>query len=322
LTTTLETIAGQLNEVYNGALAETFEKEAPSVTRLQDLGLVKQEKKTAIRWPAVSSSPGNASTIPDGGTLPSADEEELEQATLPYKIFLKLARVGRLLQIASSNGSQEFFKTAEGIDMLTEKINRFIPWIAKTIHEQIVANATAVATDIVCLGDAIGKNNNTYAGINRVTDTYWQPYVNANAGVNRTLTAAMLEDMVTNLVVNRGAKITEVWCGDTAWRATRTIINTISPSRNHDPEILRGGAKMISWEGIPFLNMKDVDANAQFWMDLSGEENGIILYRQTDQDLLIRPESTNSYDDRMSVSAHYQLVCRNPRKHGALLDVA
>jgi hypothetical protein len=98
------------------------------------------------------------------------------------------------------------------------------------------------------------------------------------------------------------------------------LINTITPSRNNDPTILKGGARQIYWENIPVIEMQDMDANATYWLDMNSD-NGVELVRQHEKDFLVRIESTNSYDDRMSVAAHYCLAVRNPWKQGALLDI-
>ena len=311
----------QVHTWYNGSLAKTLNEQSPAVARLQETGNVENRVVQRISWPAVSDPHGDANTIADGGVLPTASREEITKAVLDYMIYIHTIRVGRKLNMGGKSPG-EFFATAEGVDILTSELNRAIPQVARTIHKHIVAATTAGANDLVGLGDAVGKNNNTYAGIARAANAYWQPYVNDNGGVDRSVTRAMLEDMVSNLVETRGASVSEVWCGFTAWNAIRNLINTISASRNQDPDNLRAGAQAIYWEGIPFVRMPQMDANASYWLDL-GTDGGVkLLFQHPDgQDFLFKEEDTDSYDYRWSLAAHVCLQVHNPFKQGALLDI-
>ncbi len=309
-----------VQQVFNGLLAETMLRSNPSVARLIELGMVEYGKKVErLRWSAVSDGFPDPSTILDSGTLPGATREEITPVLLNWTIYIELLRFGRLLQMGVT--PEEYFLTAQGATLMANEITRVIPIISRGIHKHIVKLGSNGATDLTSLGDAIANQGNTYAGIDRTTATFWQPYLNEGAGnVNRSVTIALLEDMVNNLVENREAVIGEVWSGATAWDATRTLIKTDSPSRNVDPEVLRGGASRIFWNDIPFIKMPGMDTNAQFWMDfVSGE--GIKLLFQHEKDFLIKDEHTNSYDTRVSVAAHPQLKVHNPWKQGCLRDL-
>lgn len=319
-TTVYETIAGIIQQVYDGALAHTFARKAPSVARLQELGRIKVIKKTLLSLPTESVDIGDSSTIADGGTLPEAKTMEYTGAQWRYKIILELLRVGRVQQIGSTNLA-EFYRTNEGKDLLESQMNERMSKIARTIHKQIIALTTAASTDITSLGDAVANTTNTYANIARSSNAQWRPYVNSNGGLNRSLTEAMLEAHRNELINNREADTTEVWCGNSSFQAVRTIVNTSAPARNNNPEELRAGARRIYWSEIPFIEMPGMDANAMYWLDMFSDD-GITLCQQHDQDFLSRPESTNSYDDRISVATHRELRVGNPWKQGAILDVA
>lgn len=312
--------ASLIQKVYRGQLAKTLLEKSPAYSRLQDLGKIRVDTRNELRWPAVSAGTGDADNIADGGTLPAAKSEEYDDAELNYKIFIKMVRVGRLVKMGSVN-KDEFFSKAP--DALQHQVNRAIPQMARTIHKQIIATTAPSANALVGLGDAVGNDSNTYAGIDRSTEAWWQPYVNDNPAGNRSLSEALMIDVFDTLTDDREAETSEIWCGVTAWNALVSILDTLMPGRRTSGEEIRAGVISQTWKGIPCIRMTGMDVNAMYFLDFQEgvDEDGIELLRQHNDDILVRPEATDSYDDRMSIAGHYQLVVHNPWKQGSLLDV-
>lgn len=318
-TYTIVSVPASIKKVYDGLLAKTLVEKSPATARLALHNKITYGNAILrINWPAVSDSHDAASNIPDGGALPAASREVLEEAILDWAIYISTLRVGRLLMKGAT--PEEYFKSAEGATVIASELNRIIPQIARSINNHIVSGVANGANAVTSLFSAVGTNTNTYAGISRVGNTFWQPYVNNNGGVNRAVTRTLMEQTRNNLIENREAIVTEIWAGATAWDAIRTLINTIYPGRNVEPERLQGAAMQIFWEDTPVIKMPGMDANATRWLDFESGE-GIELKFQHPEDFLIQEENTDSYDKRMSVAAHCQLVVHNPWKQGSLDDL-
>lgn len=319
-TYTVSSVSSRIHTHYNGALAHTLLEKSAAIARLNELGKVRYGVKVVRHsWPAVSDPHEDAHNIPDGGPIPDASREEITKAYLDWAIYIEAIRVGRILQNTAKN-PEEFFMTAEGADALASEMNRVIPKIARTINSDIISLSANAANKVISLGSAIGSNSNTYGGIARTGNAWWQPYVDSNSGTNRSVTRTIMETAYDNLNENRESQTSEVWAGTTAFNAIRTLINTIYPGRNTNPEVMKAGASMIYWENLPIIRMPGMDANATYWLDFDSDD-GIELLFQHDDDFLIKEEPGNSYDTRWSVAAHACLKVANPWKQGSVQDL-
>lgn len=315
---TKDAISSLVQKVYTGQLAKTLLEISPAYASLQRRNLIEPYVGNEIRWPMVSSAYAGVTNISDGEDLPAASSEEYGDAYLQYSIFIGMIRVGRLLQMGAKN-EREFF-TFGGLDIVKGQVDRVIQQIARNIHLQLVQTSSS-AKQLTGLGDAIMSTTNTYAGISRAAYTNWQPYVNENGGTDRSLTEDHMRDMHNTLLYSRGAVVDEIWAGLTAFAALADLLGGDSRIRQLDAQNLKGGTLTIDWEGIPVIRMPNLDTNAMLWLDFTSGDGIKLLKQHADQDFLVRPESTNSYDDRISIAGHYQLKVHNPFRQGALLDV-
>jgi len=319
----LTSIADIIQDVYEGALAKALLEYSDAYSELQKLGKIRTFEGSSYDWPVVSSGVGDAENIPDGGTLPAATQENYAKAALSYAIFIKIIRVGRLTNFASMN-KKEFYIQAK--DMLQHQVQRAIPQMARSIHKQIIGE-TDSTYGITGIGSAIGSMTNTYAGIDRTSATYFAPYVNGNSGTNRTLTEALMLDVFDTLTEDRDSEPEAIWAGVTAWNALAKLLGTSGATANYyinqDPNKLNGGAVDLIWKGIPVKRMRGMDANHMYFLNFEGgsEGTGIELLKQHNEDFITTPESTNAYDNRISIAGHYMFVVHNPWKQGALKDV-
>lgn len=309
---TIDDILAAINRVYSGALAKTLLETSPAYQRLQAMGKVVTDARIEHRWPAVSKAYGGVTSIADGGTLPVSDQEEYDTAQLRYSINIGTVRVGRLLKMASSNKDEFFVEIQRQVDAAMRQL-------AREIHLQIVRDEKVRTTDLTGLGEAVRMNDNTYAGIARATNAFWQPYVNDNGGTNRPLSEALMTDVFDVLVQERGAQTGEIWSGTTAWNAAADLLGTTV--RTSDPNNIRGGAQTINWKGLDIIKMPNMDTNTMDFLDFESDD-GIQLKRQHEKDFITQNEATNSYDELVSIAGHYQLIVHNPFKQGCLKDVA
>lgn len=319
----LSTIAEIIQESFQGALAKSLLENSDAYSYLQQAGKIRTFVGSTYDWPVVKSGHGVADNIPDGGTLPQATQETYENASLSYSIFLKMIRVGRLTNFASLNKRQFYIQAR---DMLTHQVQRAIPQMARSIHSQIVAE-TDTTYGLKGIGTAMGTTTNTYAGLNRATATYFAPYVNHNSGTNRALTEALMLDVYDTLTENRDSEPTVIWAGVTAWNAIAKLLGVSGTTANYtimqDRTNLTGGALSLTWKGIPVIRMRNMDSNHIYFINMEPGVigGGVELLRQHDEDFIVQPESTNAYDNRISIAGHYMLVCHNPWKQGSLKDV-
>jgi hypothetical protein len=320
---TLTSIADIIQEVYKGALAKALLEYSDAYAYLQKAGKIRTWEGATYEWPVVKSGSGDASNIQDGGTLPDATQETYDKASLNYSIFIKMIRVGRLANIASTN-KQQFYIQAK--DLLQHQVQRALPQMARTIHSQIVGEADTTY-GINGIGTSIGAMTNTYAGIDRTAATYWVPYVNHNSGTNRTLTEALMLDVYDTLTEDRDSEPDAIWAGVTAWNALAKLLGTSGATANYyinqDPANMAGGAITLYWKGIPVTRMRGMDTNHMYFLNFEegSEGTGIELLKQHNDDFVVTPEATNAYDNRLSIAGHYMMVCHNPWKQGALKDV-
>ncbi|MFH0814315.1 MAG: phage major capsid protein [Pseudomonadota bacterium] len=321
---TQDTVAALIQDVYGpGALAVCLNKFSKAYTFFQRTGRIIEDPRLYIRWPIKSVAYPSVTNISDGQTLPSAGQPEYSEAVLSYKIAIGMIRLGRLTQLGAT--SLEYFRTGAGQGLLQDQMAEVLEEMARTIDLQIVQLASGSTLQITGLGDAVANNANTYAGIARAANAFWQPYVNGNAGTNRGLTEALLRDVHDTLKNTRGAVVDAVWCGTTVWHALEDLLK--NTGNNSRVRYVDGGTKLragiegdIIWNGIPFSEMDRMDTNAMFWLDFTSGQ-GIGLHRQHKDDFLIQKEATNAYDDRWSLAGHYQLKVHIPWRQGALLDV-
>jgi len=309
-------VADLIQELYSGTLAIALNQTSPLYTRLQARNAIVTDTRMAISWPVISGPYTGVNTIQDGGRLPDPGREEYTHASLAYKIIVGTVRVGRMLQIGSKG--PEYFRTNEGATVLEQQVNAAIREIARQIHFQLAADTQADVTDLLCLGDVIGKDDNLYAGINRVGNAFWQSYVNDNAGVDRVLTEVLLRDIYDTMTNDRGVMPEEVWCGLTAWNALSDLLG--QNVRQNDPRRMVGGPVALEWKGLEFYQIPGLDPNSMFFLNFS-RDGGIQLKKQHEEDFITRPEATDSYDERMSIAGHYELVINNPYAQAALKDV-
>jgi hypothetical protein len=319
----LSTIATLIQDNFQGALAQALLKYSDAYQYMKSAGKVRTWKGAYYSWPLAAVSSGDADNIQDGGTLPDAKQTGYLEAKLAYSIFIKMIRVGRLTQFASEN-KDEFYINA--VNALTHEIQQQIPQMARTIHKQMVAE-TDTTFGLSGIGSAIGTMNNTYAGINRTGNPAFVPYVNHNTGTPRTLTEALMLDVYDTLTENRDSDTNVIWAGTTAWNALATLLGIAGATANYhiaqDRQNLAGSAITLNWKGIPVIKMRGMHANHMYFLNFEegSEGTGIELLKQHEEDFITTPESTNSYDNRISIAGHYMFVVHNPWKQGALKDV-
>lgn len=280
--------------------------------RLNSMGKVRFYNQTNIDWRINSEGHSNIVAIDDGETLPSPGKQEYVNAQKEHKILLAMISVGRKQQRNS------FGRDSSVTNSLQFETQKTIQDMARRLHQRIVGTASNTK-QITGIEDGIADNN-TYAGISRPANPFWQSFVNDASGVNRPLTEVLLMDVIDTLRTQRQAMITEAWCGITAWNALRDLINTIAPSRNMNPTALAAGASSIEYEGIEFIKVPDYDLNRIDFLDLESDGGIEYLIDQANQ-FVVTPESTDAYDMRVSISHSGNLVVWNPFRQGSLQDV-
>lgn len=311
-----DVVAGIIQRTYQGALERTVLEISPAWQRFKALNKIKYNPNVQVRWPIVDKAYAAATNIKDGEDLPESGVETYAFAQLDFSIFIGLVRVGRLLQYAQSGND---IYSPQAVSLLDEQVKAAIEQNARNMHLQLVQQ-TAGAKQLVGLGDAIGKDDNAYAGIDRTVTANFAPLVLDNGGVNRALTEALLTTTMDTLRYARGANIDEAWCGLGAFRSLAALLGGDARIRQLDPSNLKGGAVSIEYEGVNFIKMPNQKTNCIRFLDMSS----ISIEKQHpgDQDFIVAKENTNSYDDRYSIAGHYQLKVGNPFRQGTLDDLA
>lgn len=317
-TVTRDTLSGILQTVFDGDLSVCLNRISAAYKWFQTTGRVKTKQEMSVEWPVQTAAHAGVTQIDDGETLPAASQPEYGTAVLPFKIQIGVVQIGRLAQLGSVG--PEYFKTKAGATLLSDTLADTVLEVARAIDLQIQQLNALTTKQFPSLGDIVATTNNTYAGIARAGAAYWQPYVNSNGGVNRSLTRALLDDVLDTLKNVRGANPDVIWAGTTAWNALRDLEGD---KIQYDGSMqLQLGTTVISLDGIPAIKMPRMDANAMYCLDTNSDgEESLAYVKQHNEDMLVQEESTGSYSFRSSVAHHSTLKCKSPWRQGALLDV-
>lgn len=313
----IETVRAELQRIYEPAFAVALNQRYATYALLKNRGRVITNGKLQIEWLVKTARHGNATSIPDGGTLPDPGHSTRTPARLDFKIIVAVISVGRLLNLGSK--SDQYFKLQGVLDALADQTQDAIDDVANKLNTQITANTKVKATDLDSLADAICSTTNIYANINRALNTFWRPYVNHNSDVNRALTETLIQDMLYNLNSIRGASVAEVWCGTQAWEAMEALVRSIAPIRNNDPNRTIAGATYVEYRKVPYILNPDIDTNRMIFHDYVN--GGPYLVKQHQEEILIKAESTDSYDTRLSAAVHANLWYKDTYHQGCLDDV-
>ena len=304
-------MAVDLNKVAY-AMKETFEEPwTESMDRdnflLQRFGR-KTGKGQEVRWKIHYAGNTSAGAYSENDEIPEAGSQAYTEARVPFKQNWVVVEVTGLVQAATRGGAAYMDvlanETKEGLEDLKDRLN----------DQMLATTADGTGRSIHGMGFII-SDVGVYAGIDRAVNTWWQSYVNDNAGTPRPLTIALMQDVMAEMEkTTRKGKISVILTNRKHWY---DYGNLLTPDRRYTAsEKLDGGFMALDFEGIPVVAVPNLPAGTMYFLDES--EWGYYVL----QNFETKPKSTNKDSDRFIITHYSQLLCKHPGRQAKITDLA
>lgn len=323
----LTDLADQIVRLYGPAFVTTLTTKVFLLTRLQELGLVR-EGRPSLDWQVNYAANSAVGSYGEGDTAAGSGKQLFKKATLGYKsVRAEIGMTGQALAVSEAGG---LF-----VDQLRTEIDNGLRDMRKSIETQVLSDGTGNSgKDITGLRAAIGDTG-TYAGLDRGSYVWWKAYVNANGGTPRNLSEALIA-AVMDEVLERGADLAnvEIWCGPTQWR---NFGGLYKGERRQTPTSLTGGYQKLDFEGVPVIKVPgytaarmDVVDRGQLTYEMLPVTANTALAREL-RNVIAVPGIPGfgilllgAVKDQLELwLIHYaQLKCANPYVMGSIQDLA
>lgn len=215
------------------------------------------------------------------------------------------------------NGIAQAAMEGEGgvVDLLSEETEGAIESLKNKINTQMLETTVDGTGRAIDGMGAIISNTGTYAGIARASNTWWQSYVEDNAGVPRPLTIPLMQDVMTEgEKTSRNAEFTVALSNRKHWY---DYGNLLTPDRRFSAtEKLDGGWMAIEFEGLPFVSVPNMPAGTMYF--LTESEWGYYVL----QNFEIKPKGTNTDSDYFLITHYSNLICKDPGKQAKITDLS
>lgn len=147
--------------------------------------------------------------------------------------------------------------------------------LASFINGKVFTGA-GTGTELCGLGEAIGKDDNTYAGIDRVANSYWRPTV-VDPGSLTAPTFALIRDDLRKIYEAGGENPDVAMCAPAVFNAIGNLFDStrrqIDYVRTANGEVkLDFGYQALEVDGCVFVRDKDATANTIFYLNTSQVE--------------------------------------------------
>lgn len=246
-------IASSLNQRFEDQLASQINRSTPVFQVLP----VKQATSPIIQWVAKFGTAGSPSTaaLADGAAVSTFNSDVKVPASLDYTIYHDAFGVtGLAVSKAMVAGNP-----AQLANLFEEEMAESIPRLAMAVAQDIYSGPgtgnrmlglTATAGGIRAAG--------TYAGIDRAARTQWAGNEDANGGVARALSIALMRRMRTTIYVASGFKPDFILCSPAIHEVYG---NLLGDKRRYMEDVtlrgrkvvLDGGYQVLEFDGIPVI---------------------------------------------------------------------
>lgn len=273
-----------------------------------------QDGDTGVRWPVKYSGNSSFTTMTEGAAAPTPGNQSFLEALVPWVYFHGTAKVTG--QAVDQVGSASTYNGASLMAVELSEAQRDLVDYMNTYFLGTGANG---------IRGIIDDDTTDYAGISRTTYTWWQS--NIPATVNGILLADY-QDMVEAIQdAERAGKVTHILApwnqitnytdlatnGANALAGFQRVI--IEPGRGQGALDL--GHSAAAFQGVPFTPIRDLANSTVLFLDMSPGLWELVSIRTPRVEMLAK---TND-DTTWYITAGSALVCKNPRKQGALQGI-
>tara|TARA_Y100001938_G_scaffold90901_1_gene124642 strand:- start:4867 stop:5922 length:1056 start_codon:yes stop_codon:yes gene_type:complete len=281
----------------------------------------------AAQWPVLHSV-GTAASYSAGDAYPSATAAAYGNAALDWKRNWIAMEFDNLAAAAARGRS---VVGGASIDAITREFEGKLKALFSAIETQLYGSGAG--NDITGVKSFMNASA-TYAGIS-TTNGYWQPAVadKGAAAVTLDFMRELLRDMDDN-----NARPTEIWCSMLQWHKLQGLMdaNIQYVDTNQGDLVVRS----ILFDGIPVYpiqSMSPAGVNDEIWfIDTDALELRFLPIAPSAGDVTVQTEASSfegypigidpvdSGTDSSSavLKCYAQLVCLNPSKFGALVNLA
>lgn len=250
-----------------------------------------------------------------------------KQAYIEAEVFVKQNYVGvqvsRLAQ-AATRGAGAYMEelsneTKEALEDLKNAIGKQIMSTSATNNSGQTTGAGNSNKDIDGFRGIIGKGvgtGNYYAGLDLDTYTFLKPYVLGNSSTARPLTIALLQSITEEMEkpARMEAKISDALCARVHFNQYGNLLSDFR--RYVNPTKMDAGYESLAFDNIAITAVPSLPAGGIWFVDKRDWGYYVLQNFETN------PQSVNTDADRYVITHYSQLVCKNPGRQAAIVDLA
>lgn len=313
--------ATDLQYVLNTIPMREYQKAFRLDTTFSDLMGGLRPGPARIQIPIHYAGNTTAGSFAESADLKTADKQSRRMVELPWK---------RVYATFSVDGLQEAIANAGGVvninNLVQTEAMDAVADLLDEINTQAMGNGTGnSAADIDGLFYHL-DDDNTWCSLNRGSVAWVRAYLSANSGTDRDLTEALLRTMHNTLVDTRKSNYDLVLTSHTVADAYEGLMG--DKVRMTNVQVGDIALPALSFKGRPVVPVPGFETNSMAFLQRGDWE---LLYlpqvstdsygRTVNGPFKIEPYYPGTDDRTLTIIAYVQLVCKNPFKNGALVDV-
>lgn len=257
----------------------------------------------------------------EGDDISAAGHQSRRMLSMDYK---------RVYITFGVDGLQEAIAKAGGIvnitDLVVDEALNAIQDLLDEINTQLLGDGSGNSGKHI---DGILyhiDDDNTWMGLSRASYSWTQSYISGNGGTSQSLTKALLRGVSDTLKDVRKSNYTAIYTSTALRNAYEDLLE--DAKRYVDIRVGDLVVQELAFDGKPLIAFPGYASNR---LDFVRESDfDIYFLPQTSQDQLgrtvtgifkVEPVAKVSDDATFNVIAYLNMVCRNPWKQGALVDV-
>ena len=323
------------------ALATTYRDDIIRTMNRKSVALqvltVKQGKGPNCAW-VVEEDAAVGENYAEGADAANFGSDAQTGATLSWGLYRSNFRVTDLARSAAVGADSP----KGNVDLWARTIINAAGKLASTLNVALYDGA-GTGTTWAGLGVAIGDTTNTYAGIDRSADSWWQPTV-VDPGSSTSVTLALIRSDLRAIYEAGGERPDLGFCSPTIFNsignlfdANRRYVDQIRTARGQIT--LDATARAINVEGCNFVEDKDCTASTIYYVNTDYVEIRYLPKKAVPASVAARVPGNDGMgpvplgfdyqllakagaSDKGTVDSQAQLVVTNPKKCGCRKNAA
>lgn len=275
------------------------------------------------------------------------DFDPVQPATLPWGQYRAAFQISNLeLNAAAENISNATALEDIFGERVVGKAAKLLSVINKDIYSGTGTSSVGSFPNIIGLDTALIAAGSSYAGISSGTYAAWASTVQANGGVPRSMSLALLASLETSLYTASGFSPSFL-LGDPAIHAKyeglfETLRRTVDDGNNVPS--YNGSTKSLFWRGLPVIRDKDSTATRLYMLNAGEIELRVLPFRAAPDGVPVQQKDLESSNGKTAeatgipvhiyplgrtgsgikfvVEIYCQLKVTRPNAHAVLADIS